>query len=160
MIMIMFVRNYEMFAVFSVFPSESWTCLDSRSSRKTPLSSCASTIATRNYSITSISASLSSNKWVCFNSIHVLTQGWTLQIEYTIVAFAFSRVFFVWNSICVFKTLHLLLFYMLFYWWFQFTLSKLCSFSSVMLKHNLTTLHQPSAHCCHRAKEFTCISLK
>lgn len=85
--------------VFSVCPSVSWTCLDSRTSRKTPLSSCASTIATKNYNITSVSTSLSLNKWVCFYYIHVLfffffdTTELALQIEYTIVAFAFSHIF-------------------------------------------------------------------
>lgn len=55
-----------LFVVFSVCPSVSWTCLDLRTSRKTPLSSCASTTATRNYNTTSISTSLGLNKWVCF----------------------------------------------------------------------------------------------
>lgn len=165
------VRKYEMFVVFSVCPSVSWTCLDSRTSRKTPLSSCASTIATRNYSITSISTSLSLNKWVCLNSVHVLsfffffdtsvsTSNWiyVLLLPLPSVTSSWSETVFVFSRphICYFSTCYFIggegvsVFKAL-----QFTFSKLCPFSSVMLKHNLTMLHQPSAPCWQRAKEFT-----
>lgn len=53
--------------VFSVCPSVSWTCSDSRTSRKTDWSSCASTTATRSCNITPVGTSLSLNKWVCFS---------------------------------------------------------------------------------------------
>lgn len=79
--------TFELFIIifFSVCPSVCWICLDSRTSRPTASSSCASTTPTRNCSFTSTTTSSSLNKCVeifsafCFCFDIDITFAWTSQ---------------------------------------------------------------------------------